>query len=239
MRLHHFLTVLALGVALGIPASATPPRYTSVHDNPVGISKTHLFLFRTLGDNEGSYFINTSRRYLVAQNIKTGKVDNIWFLDETRETSGEPGEETFLYRRVTPKIDPLDIMERFGAKPVLIDDPSDYTTGKLAASNTVELVEGGIQDNSNEPAQILVPAEIVRARITASMNPFMAYLPDDTSPVDPMVFDEDAYTKDLFDCFVAGLFGNVPDADIYRIQCENGDFSVLGYTLYLTVPRNR
>ncbi|NOX73446.1 MAG: hypothetical protein GXP03_07450, partial [Alphaproteobacteria bacterium] len=162
MRLYRFLTVLALGVALGIPASATPPRYTSVHDNPVGISETHLFLFRTLGDNEGSYFIDTNRRYLVAQNIKTGKVDNIWFLDEVRETLGEPGEETFLYRRVTPKVDPLDIMERFGAKPVLIDDPSDYATGKFAASRPFELVEGGIQDNSAADPEIVVPADVVR-----------------------------------------------------------------------------
>jgi hypothetical protein len=239
MKLYRFLSMLALGIGFGIPATATPPRYTSVHDNPVGVSKTHLFLLRTLGDNEGSYFIDTNRRYLVAQNIKTGKLDNIWFLDETRETSGEPGEETFLYRRATPKIDPLDILESFAAKPVLIDDPSDYATGKLAASDPVELVEGGIRDNSTEPPEILVAAETVRARVAASMNPFMAYLPDDTSPVDPMVFDEDAYTKDPFDCFVAGLFGNVPDADIYRIQCENGDFSVLGYTLYLTVPRSQ
>ncbi|NOX73445.1 MAG: hypothetical protein GXP03_07445, partial [Alphaproteobacteria bacterium] len=57
-----------------------------------------------------------------------------------------------------------------------------------------------------------------------------------TSPVDPMVFDENVYTKDLADCFIVGLIGNVPDADIYRLQCENGDYSLLGYTLYLTIP---
>jgi hypothetical protein len=230
-------SVLVLGIVFGIPASATPPRYTSVDDTPVSVSKTHLFLFRTLGDNEGSYFIQTNRRYLVAQNIVTGKVDNIWFLDESRETSGEPGEETFAYSRASPKIDPLDILESFGAKPVLIGARSDYATGKLAASNPVELVAGGIMDNSAEPVKIVVPADIVQARVNASMNPFMAYLPDDTSPTDPMIFDEDAYTKDLFDCFVTGLSSNVPDTDLYRIQCDNGDYSVLGYTLYLTVPQ--
>ncbi len=231
-----FGTLLTFWLAAALPANATPPRYASVLDTPIGVSKTHMFIFRVVGDNEGSNFIRAKRRFLVAQSLATGRTNTIWLLDETRETFNQTGEGSLSYRRASPKIDPLDIMADFAAQSLQVGDLTDWSSGQLAARRDVALSNEGILDLTQDPPTLAVPATTLRQRIEASLTPFMDFLPDDNKPVDPITFDGDAYTKDLTDCFVTAQVGNIPDYDIFRLECENGDFSVLSYVIYLTIP---
>ena len=230
-----FLIFCAL-VAFSQPLQATPPRYASVQDTPFGINQTHMFVLRTLSDNEGSHYITRSKRFLVAQDIETGKTEQIWPLETTRETFVDVSERTFEYHRAKPKIDPLDILSEFSAAPLTMSVATDWLDDRLQISTRVTLSYKGIIDQKADEKTVLVTSDEIRTRRNASLNSFMDSLRDDPGPVDPITFDGNAYTKNLADCFVLKMWGNVPGFDLYQLECENGEFDVLSYQIYLTIP---
>lgn len=231
------LLLLCLGVfSLGLSAAfATPPRYASVHDTPIGINQTHMFMFRTLGDNEGSHFINTTQRFLISQELKTGRVDRIWPLDRSRVDFVDLTDHLRKTQRVEPKIDPLDILDQLSATPLTITARSDWSGLRPQPRYYSVLAEGGIIDEQTAGLDVIVPASDILARIASGMNPFMASLADDPGPVDPITFSADAYSHDLADCYVVEQAANIPEHDVYRLECENGEYEVLSYVIYLTI----
>jgi hypothetical protein len=231
----NMLFAFAFAVLGFQPGHATPPRYASVHDAPVGINETHMFAFRILGDNKGSHYISVTQRFLIAQNLDTGIVDHIWPLDQTRETFVEVDQQTFEYQRADPKIDPLDILAKFSAAPLTIGARSTWSDDHLQFVHLFELRQEGIIDTRT--GEIATQASEIEARIAASMVPFMDFLPDDPGPIDPLTFDADAFSRELADCFVIEVFANTRSYETFRLECENGEFEVLSYVIYLTIPR--
>lgn len=218
------------------PAQATPPRYASIHDTPIGINQTHMFLFRTVDDNEGSYYIRNTHRFLISQKLETGHVDQIWLLDETRETSVEIDERTYQYKRAEPKIDPLEILHKFSAVPLSVTARSDWLDEGPRARHEFILSNEGIVSQYIEGATPSVPSEDILSRIRAGLDPIMKAMRDDKGPIDPITFDTDAYSTDLSECFVIEKAANASGYDVFRLECESGEYAVLSYVIYLTVP---
>jgi hypothetical protein len=219
------------------PAQATPPRYASVLDTPFGVSQTHLFLLRNVSDNEGSHYINASKRFLIAQALASGRTEHIWPLEITRETFVDVDARTFEYHRVPPKYDVLDILSEFSAAPLNLSLATDWIGDRLQISTRFVLSEAGILDQATDQPTVLATPNEIQTRVDASLIPFMETLPDDPGPVDPITFDGNAYTKDLADCIVLKMWGNVLAHNIYRLECESGEYEILSYQLFLTIPK--
>ncbi len=218
------------------PALATPPRYASISDTAIAANASHIFLLRLVSDNEGSHYIRATTRFLVSQNVKSGALDQLWLLDTTRQNFVEVDQHDVDYHRASPKIDILDILAQFNATPLSPGSASDWTGSRIELTNDLELSADGILDLRNDQQTLILPTPDILSRISASLNPLMGAMTDDPGPVNPITFDATAYTKDLADCFVQEVAAHVAGHALVRLECENGDFEVLSYGIYLTVP---
>lgn len=75
------------------PAHAGPNRAVHIDDQPVGASLTHLFLIRTITDNQESYDTQLTHQFLVKQNVTSGRAEKHWLLRRFElNTRMEPGD---------------------------------------------------------------------------------------------------------------------------------------------------
>lgn len=236
-RFLNFAIAMSFVVLTSFTAHATPPRYANVHDTPIGISQTHMFLFRVLSDNEGSHYITATQRFLIAQDLRTGKVDQIWLIDKTRRVDVEPDNPVVEYHRAAPKTDPIAVLASHFAVPLTLTAHTDWQDDRVIPADGFVLEDEGIIHQSSSEPRLAVKATDITARVNASMNPFLDKLEDDPSWVDPITFDKHAYTHSFADCIVIGMAANISGFNVFRIECENGEFEVLSYKIYLTVPR--
>ncbi len=58
-----------------LPAHAGPNRAVHVDDRPVGATLTHLFLIRTITDNQESYDTRLTHQFLIKQDVQSGRVE--------------------------------------------------------------------------------------------------------------------------------------------------------------------
>lgn len=64
-------------LALSAPAFATPPTVIDVHEEPAGVSETHLYLLRVSTDNLGYYEASRVEIYLIAVDWRSGAEEAI------------------------------------------------------------------------------------------------------------------------------------------------------------------
>jgi len=238
-------TIRTLAIALGIlllatlGTRATPPRYVSINDTPIAANATHLFLLRTVSDNEGSHYINATHRFLIAQNLKTGKVEDHWLLGTTRldTISNEPKDTVEIHPGTTEN--PFEILRKKQALPLELTPrviwPDDSQSPVL--SNIYSLNKKGIYNEYKEE-QVLSVAELEK-RIAASLNPTMRTMPSDPGPVDPMQYDENSYSKSLSDCVVQGVGARISASALVMLFCTDDEFSVASYKIYLTLAEKQ
>jgi len=78
-----------------LPAHTGPNRAIHIDDQPVGATLTHLFLIRTITDNQESYDTRLTHQFLVKQNVTSGRVEKHWlvrrFALNTRMVPGDSG----------------------------------------------------------------------------------------------------------------------------------------------------
>jgi hypothetical protein len=233
-------TFRTLAIAFGLmllatlATRATPPRYVSIKDTPIAANATHLFLLRTVSDNKGSHYINATHRFLIAQSLKTNKVEDHWLLGTTRldTISNEPKDTVELSPGTTGN--PFEILRKKQALPIELTPrlkwPDDSQTPVLA--KIYSLNKQGIY-NKYEEIQVLSVAELEK-RIAASLNPTMQIMQSDPGPVDPMQFDADAYSKTLSGCVVQGVGARISSTALVMLFCTDDEFSVDSYKIYLT-----
>lgn len=105
MRLFALILILP-GLAL-----ATPPQIVSATDEVVGITDTHLYLLRSLQDNEGSHYVTTTDQLLVKKAIGTGEDERFWPLRRTTiEPDWDDPDERYVLRE-TPLATTHDLVE--------------------------------------------------------------------------------------------------------------------------------
>ena len=235
------LIALVLALLTALPAGATPPRYASVLDLPIAISRTHLYLLRSISDNEGSYFIRTTRRLLVAQNLETGAAERFWPIDVTRETfddGASPGGVEFTDTRGPGDI--LALLRAEGAVPVSVGPIlgwGDDAEARLQMRNPYRLDETGLVRTGSGGAAPLIPRAALEAQVQASLGPVLAAVPVDPGPAGPLDLGAEPVIRDPVDCTVMGLEANSSPYALFLLACENGDFSLSGYQIYLTQRR--
>ncbi len=224
--------LLAIFLTLSSAAYATPPRYLSITDTPVAANETHVFMIRIVADNEGSHYINNTHRFLVAQNLLTGAADDQWLLDITRQITIEPPNsiETLPSGH---KVDMLAILQDRKTYPIGISLPTDWEGASdiLVVINTFHLTNTGLNNNDTQ----VMDQEALQLKIAASLNPTLQAMPQDPGPVDPLMLDESSYSSNLADCVVHGMDAPIPDLDLVYLSCENGEYDVSNYQIYLTV----
>jgi hypothetical protein len=226
--------LLAVFLTLTNAAYATPPRYLSISDTPIAANETHLFMIRNVSDNEGSHYINNTRRFLVAQDLQTGAVDNQWLLDITRQVSVDPPNTIEMLPVPGGKPDLLGILKAHKTYPIAAGLPVtwDEQAEVLILKNRFELKKDGLYFSG----VLVMPKRALQLKIAASLNPTMHIMPKDPGPTDPMMLDENSYTVDLNDCVVHGI--NPPilaGQRLVYLSCENGEYDVVSYQIYLTV----
>lgn len=230
----NFIFAVAISTA---PALATPPRYVSVSDTAIGISATHIFVLRIFSDNEGSHFVNNMHRFLVAQNIKTGRADQHWLLDITRlEYDLDANVDNVVSRQVVTETSLIAILANQHAVPAMVSSQSTWRENGPALSNQFRLTAEGLFSVQENSTKMLATPELIQSRISATMDPVLRAMPDDPTPVDPITFDSGAYSRSLVDCFVQGLWMAAPGFSAFRLDCENDGFSILKYSIFLLIP---
>lgn len=226
-----FLTVF---LTVNSAVYATPPRYVSVNDTPIAANDSHLFLIRLVGDNEGSYYINNTHRFLVAQNLQTGAVDDQWLLDITRQTTVDPpGSIEMLPLPGGHKVDMFTILQDRKTYPIGASLTTDWegASDTIVITNAFHLTATGL---SHRDKQVASQAAL-QQKIAASLNPTLLAMPQDPGPVDPLMLDGNSYSKDLTDCAVHSMDAPLPDLDLVYLSCENGEYDVSNYRIFLTV----
>jgi len=231
----HLKYTLALLVTLiGISvAHATPPRYTNINDTPLAVNETHLFLIRLVADNEGSHYINNTYRYLIAQNLQTGTVDDQWLLDITRTETIDLPHTVQMQTPTTGRVDPFAIIATRKAAPIGLQLPVswDNASETMVINNVYHLDADTLYQDITPVAS---PADLHK-QVAASLNPTLENIPKDPGPTAPRMLDGNAYSKDLNDCIVHGVAAYVPKHDLVMLYCENGDYDVSNYQIYLTI----
>lgn len=242
----RFIAAISVTLLLVVTqiAGATPPRYVGVHDIPIAINKSHLFLFRNLTDNQGSHYIQHITRFLVSQNLETGKLDQHWPLGTTYQETIEECEKKCAKTSLENAVNPMDILRDNHAVPIQLwpmskwENPdSDEQLKYPQPGNTYYLNDEGLQNLEEGEPKLVEPAQKLEQRITASIGPTMALMPDEDGPVDPAEYNEYARSKQLAGCVVEGLFANISKHQLYSLICDSdGDHFVARYRVYFTLP---
>ena len=226
--------LLAVFLTLSSAAYATPPRYLSITDTPVAANATHMFMIRMVSDNEGSHYINNTHRFLTAQNLQTGAVDDQWLLDITRQVSVDlPNTIETLPLPDGDKVDMFAILQTRKAYPIGTGLPTEWEWSPdiLVITNDFHLTETGLNHKDTQ----VMAKDALQFKIAASLNPTMHIMPKHPGPVDPLMLDENSYTKALTDCAVHAITAPIPDLDLVYLSCESGEYDVSDYRIYLTV----
>jgi|GEM_PF-2707875 len=217
-------------------AWATPPRYASVNDTVVGISPTQVFMLRTISDNHGSHYINSVHRFLVAQDIRTGDATQHWLLDVVRQEYNFDTESTkIVFHDVQGSANPMEILAENGAFPASASSQIAWGDNRYVLLNPYRLTGDGLIKTDEDAPRILASTDEIKTYIAATLNPVLKSMNSDTGPVDPITFDENAYSLDLADCFVQSSTGGVVGFSAFWLDCENGDFDVFGYKVFLLI----
>ncbi|MCF6320813.1 MAG: hypothetical protein L3J32_03485 [Rhizobiaceae bacterium] len=239
-----FLTVsLLLALILINLAQATPPRYVSLNDTPVAANKTHLFLFRNLSDNQGSYYTSAITRFLISQNLKTGKVEDHWPLGSTYEETVEECLSDCLKSSLDNIINPFELFSEKQAAPVLLSPKTDWNKEyKFPVLSTEYFLteQGLMKKNDDNSITNILPVSFVLQRISSSLDPTMEIMPDDNSRVDPLEFSEESYYKNISGCLVQPYFANIGKFSLFSLTCEGeGDDQINSYRIFLTLNTSK
>ncbi len=221
---------------------ATPPRYVGLNDTPLAVNKTHLFLFRNLSDNKGSYYVNATTRFLISQNLKTGKVQNHWPLGRTYEETIDECKTDCVKTSLDNIINPFELFSEKQAVPVLMMPKTSWDAANKfpALSDAYFLSEQGLmQRNEDGSLTNILPEPLLLQRISSSLNPTMDIMPDDDSAVDPLEFNEESYYKNITGCLVQSYFADIGKFDIFSLTCEGeGDDQINTYRIFLTLENS-
>lgn len=237
-QLSRLMVSAVFAVVFGGLAWATPPRYASVYDTPIGINSTHLFLIRMVEDNEGSHYIRATRRFLVAQELETGHLDKQWLLEVVREDSVEIDNLEVRYADDVSSLDMFKVLADHRAVPVSFGPVTDWSDDSRKPLNNVSVDVDGIVDTASGINQQLLAADKATVRISASLDPTLNAIPDDPGPVNAVDYGPQAYSHDLADCFSQEVATNIWDYRVIRLDCENEGFDILSFAIYLTLKRS-
>jgi len=117
------LIVIILLAAWAAPGSvgATPPRAITVEDSLFGVSKSHLFLLRSVRDNLETHGTTLTDILLVAKSFETGREENAWPVRRIMAT-GDPFTsrvpEQVEDHALQSRVNPFDILAAHRGRPL-------------------------------------------------------------------------------------------------------------------------
>lgn len=172
--LKAFFAAFCAGVlALASPGYASPDSFIDIHEEPIGMSETHLFLLRTSTDNLGYYEALRAEIFLIVQDLQSGAQEVI-VIDKFVHSSdySDDGELTgFSIKRdvgVQP-IDPASVLRARGALPwAAIHRPPGF-----APLATITMGEQAIEVQIGGNLPLRLAREAIQEKLTR-MGRFMA-----------------------------------------------------------------
>jgi len=78
-----------MSILYGGSAYATPPLSVQVHDHPMAVSPTHLYVMRHVRDNMGRYQAERSKTYILKLETKTSKLIEFHKLQDAKQGETE------------------------------------------------------------------------------------------------------------------------------------------------------
>lgn len=226
--------LLAIFLTLCSAAYATPPRYVSITDTPIAANETHVFLIRNVSDNEGSHYINNTHRFLVAQSLQTGAVDDQCLLDITRHIYDDSTNTIETLPAPTGEVDFLKLLKQRNTYPLAMGLTTtwDGSTDTLIIQNRFKLTKQGLHYNG----ALVMPVKVLQLKIAANLNPTMHIMPTDLGLIDLLILNDNSYTVDLNNCVVHGSDALISAGQrLVYLSCDDGGYDVAGYQIYLTV----
>lgn len=168
-----FAAFCACVLAFTSPANASPDSFIDMHEEPVGMSATHLFLLRTSTDNLGYYEALRAEIFLVVQDLQSGG-EEVIVIDKFVHSSdySDDGELTgYSIKRdagIEP-VDPASVLRARGALPwVAIHRPTGFE-----ALATITMGEQAIEVQIGGNTPLRLSREAIQAKLTR-MGRFMA-----------------------------------------------------------------
>lgn len=227
------------------PASAAPDTMIDIHEEPIGVSETHLFLLRTSKDNLGYYEAMRVEMFLIIRDFASGEESHV-VIDKFVHSSdySDEGEfEGYSIKRdagVEP-VDPYRFLQERGALPwpaVSYPERFEYGPKITMGADAVEVQFGSTP-----------PLTISRVQIQEKLDrvkDFMAHKVTDhrrsSSMTTKQFFEwrevqaKHCYSAELLGFWMLGQ-GNRPY--LMRVDCAfDGDSETTSIVLPLPKPAN-
>lgn len=217
------------------PAGATPPRKITVEDSLFGISKTHLFLLRSVRDNLETRGTTLTDIVLVAKSIGTGHEAAAWPVRRILAT-GDPftsrAPEDVQDLALADRVNPFDVLAAHHGRPVTESAARSPTDALLQQWNTEQFLAIGRWSNA---ADYKIGRRALAAQLSASLATARRMLPAYQNGYDPLLHA--AFSRHE-DCRTGRLYlAPLPDhlAVFARLDCFDPE-ELVNISVYLAVP---
>lgn len=227
------IVLLAACTAL-LPAGATPPRAITVGDVLFGVSKTHLFLLRSIRDNLETRGTTLTDIMLVAKAFDTGAETKAWPVRRILATgdpfvSRAPGKVRDL---TTTGVNPFDILATHNGYPLTDDAARRPRNALLQHWSTDGVLAIGRWSNA---AEYELGRNPLAAQLASSLVTARRALPAFQEGHDPLL--QAAFARSG-DCHTGKLYlAPLPDrlAAFARLDCLDS-VEMVEISIYVAVP---
>jgi len=237
LRKRTVLTVIILLAAWAVQGSAgaTPPRAITAEDSLFGVSKSHLFLLRSVRDNLETHGTTLTDILLVAKSFETGREENAWPVRRVMAT-GDPFTsrvpEHVKDHALQSRVNPYDILAAHRGRPLADTDaqrPADALLQNWSTEKTHSIGRW-----TNKP-DYEIGRQALAEQLGASLATVRRVLPAYQDGYDPLLKAkfpkrENCQTDKLY-------FAPLQDrlAAFIRLHCLDTDEQV-NVSIYVAVP---
>ncbi|MEP1420852.1 MAG: hypothetical protein ABJK59_03665 [Erythrobacter sp.] len=168
-----FAAFCASFLALASPANASPDTFIDIHEEPVGMSGTHLFLLRTATDNLGYYEALRAEIFLIVQDLRSGE-EEVIVVDKFVHSSdytddGDLAGYSIKRDAGIESIDPYSVMRARGGLPWT----AALTVPKSTPTAKITMVDGAVQVQFDTGPALRITREDIQAKLN-HVGRFMA-----------------------------------------------------------------
>lgn len=230
-----------------LPAHAGPNRAIHIDDQPVGATLTHLFLIRTITDNQATYDTRLTHQFLVKQNVTSGRAKKHWLLRRFKlntwleaSDTGKPVRTLDVYEPpqtenegkpagappdATLYSNAFDILrsERAASISAIDISPANSALSRWTVSNAHGLERVSLDDETGKPANPsardirLAAPEIIR-QMRATLHPTLEEMKKFNPDDHRSAIPLEALSEDISACVVEREFHALTAATAHYVE---------------------
>ena len=168
-----FTAFCASVLALANPAIASPDTFIDIHEEPIGISGTHLFLLRTATDNLGYHEALRAEIFLIVQDLRSGE-EEVIVVDKFVHSSDYTDDGDLVGYSIKrdagiESVDPYRILRARGALPWT----AALTAPKSSPTAKITMHDGAVQVQFDAGSALRITHEDIQAKLN-HVGRFMA-----------------------------------------------------------------